>query len=415
MEEIPVQEPTAPLVIQTPAPIEPPPVKKPFLSKTIIAVFVIVLILILLPAGAYLFLNSNKQVACTTEAKICPDGSSVGRTGPKCEFAKCPIVTPTPQAVTLPTLSSSEAATWKTFEDPDKTFSIKYPNSITFYDHGGYTDRRGDDVDFYIDSPSAIEPRNGLPIAPRLSIWWRGYGDKTPAEVAKEELFGQTQKIIKFNNVYGVQMEDRFDYYFADKFGNNPVYRITYNDYPNRLEPKAEERLLITFSKMLTTFKFTHSTSDTSTWKTYVNKDYRFSLKYPQKFTLTEDVEKNIYQETSNPTNRYLLSFSTGTLIYGQPDFSGFSIDVTSNNRMTIDQYYKGNTTNGDPKIIKHVTPYGNAVEAAELTCYSCSNTTERFGNYFYAIIPFQNANLLLDGNDQVNMDEVLSTIKFAQ
>ena len=29
--------------------------------------------------------------ACTMEAKICPDGSSVGRTGPNCEFSPCPI------------------------------------------------------------------------------------------------------------------------------------------------------------------------------------------------------------------------------------------------------------------------------------------------------------------------------------
>jgi putative hemolysin len=28
--------------------------------------------------------------ACTEEAKICPDGSAVGRTGPNCEFAPCP-------------------------------------------------------------------------------------------------------------------------------------------------------------------------------------------------------------------------------------------------------------------------------------------------------------------------------------
>jgi hypothetical protein len=28
--------------------------------------------------------------ACTQEAKLCPDGSSVGRTGPNCEFAPCP-------------------------------------------------------------------------------------------------------------------------------------------------------------------------------------------------------------------------------------------------------------------------------------------------------------------------------------
>jgi hypothetical protein len=28
--------------------------------------------------------------ACTMEAKLCPDGSAVGRTGPNCEFAACP-------------------------------------------------------------------------------------------------------------------------------------------------------------------------------------------------------------------------------------------------------------------------------------------------------------------------------------
>ena len=28
--------------------------------------------------------------ACTMDAKICPDGSAVGRTGPNCEFAPCP-------------------------------------------------------------------------------------------------------------------------------------------------------------------------------------------------------------------------------------------------------------------------------------------------------------------------------------
>ena len=30
--------------------------------------------------------------ACTMDAKVCPNGSSVGRTGPNCEFAACPVV-----------------------------------------------------------------------------------------------------------------------------------------------------------------------------------------------------------------------------------------------------------------------------------------------------------------------------------
>jgi len=31
-----------------------------------------------------------EEVICTMDAKGCPDGSSVGRVGPKCEFALCP-------------------------------------------------------------------------------------------------------------------------------------------------------------------------------------------------------------------------------------------------------------------------------------------------------------------------------------
>jgi hypothetical protein len=34
--------------------------------------------------------SGGNQVACTQEAKLCPDGSYVGRTGPNCEFEKCP-------------------------------------------------------------------------------------------------------------------------------------------------------------------------------------------------------------------------------------------------------------------------------------------------------------------------------------
>jgi hypothetical protein len=34
--------------------------------------------------------SSQQQVACTLEAKQCPDGSFVGRQGPNCEFAACP-------------------------------------------------------------------------------------------------------------------------------------------------------------------------------------------------------------------------------------------------------------------------------------------------------------------------------------
>lgn len=70
--------------------------------------FLLIAILLLIVGifGGYFVLGQTKnnsqtptpapdQVACTQEAKICPDGSSVGRTGPNCEFAKCPSTAPT--------------------------------------------------------------------------------------------------------------------------------------------------------------------------------------------------------------------------------------------------------------------------------------------------------------------------------
>lgn len=35
-------------------------------------------------------IGGGDQIFCTQDAKMCPDGSYVGRVGPNCEFAPCP-------------------------------------------------------------------------------------------------------------------------------------------------------------------------------------------------------------------------------------------------------------------------------------------------------------------------------------
>lgn len=40
--------------------------------------------------STFKFLDQGGSTACTQEAKLCLDGSYVGREGPSCEFAKCP-------------------------------------------------------------------------------------------------------------------------------------------------------------------------------------------------------------------------------------------------------------------------------------------------------------------------------------
>jgi hypothetical protein len=56
---------------------------------------------------------------CTMEAKLCPDGSYVGRSGPACEFAACPQS------------SDSVKNPLKTFTDSASGISFSYPEKLS--------------------------------------------------------------------------------------------------------------------------------------------------------------------------------------------------------------------------------------------------------------------------------------------
>lgn len=64
------------------------------MKKTNLAIISIIGLVFLIIAGLsiykYIITGSDDNRACTMEAKLCPDGSYVGRSGPNCEFAACP-------------------------------------------------------------------------------------------------------------------------------------------------------------------------------------------------------------------------------------------------------------------------------------------------------------------------------------
>jgi hypothetical protein len=54
--------------------------------------------------------------ACTMEAKICPDGTAVGRQPPSCAFAPCPV--------------NTENLPWKTATDTEFGITFAYPEDL---------------------------------------------------------------------------------------------------------------------------------------------------------------------------------------------------------------------------------------------------------------------------------------------
>src|SRR4051812_32070190 len=56
--------------------------------------FSALLLIIAIGIAGFLYRSAKEHptgpVACTTDAKVCPDGTGLGRTGPECTFPVCP-------------------------------------------------------------------------------------------------------------------------------------------------------------------------------------------------------------------------------------------------------------------------------------------------------------------------------------
>lgn len=86
---------------------------------------------------------TEEPVACTMDARVCPDGSSVGRVPPNCEFEECPIV-----------------------EEEVKTFTGEITNINYGCDVDGVCSigvGKGSVVVLKGEGPNAVEPKGTIP------------------------------------------------------------------------------------------------------------------------------------------------------------------------------------------------------------------------------------------------------------
>ena len=79
----------------------------------------IIVFVLLIVAGFFLWPKLSQapgETLCTMEAKLCPDGSYVGRTGPNCEFARCP--------------GEGNEILWKAVGDTAQGIIFQYPERL---------------------------------------------------------------------------------------------------------------------------------------------------------------------------------------------------------------------------------------------------------------------------------------------
>lgn len=203
--------------------------------------------------------------ACTQEAKICPDGSSVGRTGPNCEFAPCP--------------TTSSSATTQDGKYISKKFKISfivpngwnaierdggaYPTSLDLYnyDYDAYTkamtDQKKNTPDgfsnlFRISFGFSSDAIKTKPSNMTLLAYAKSENSNTNL-FSFEEIKVDSQEAIIVKKSTSDHLGPVYSAYILK---DNKIYKIdAYSDYPTDTQAELKKFESI-FKEVLTSFKF---------------------------------------------------------------------------------------------------------------------------------------------------------------
>ena len=299
----------------------------------------------IISAGYFMFVDKKStdktgdEVACTKEAKICPDGTAVGRTGPNCEFAACPGATSISPSTSLGPIG--DIANWQTYRNEEYRFEVKYPLSwgieiMPSYDIKGQI--KVSQNEFWFTDHDLH----------RLLVLPLGGG----AEFTKAGLL-KTQK-IDFNGtvarrrdfgeasgVYGV---------IIDQFPNSPTFKILAT--PINAKEYIEPNKLVEFNQILSTFRFLEpvkadpstgsgnngpSASSIELTESYINSKYLFGFKYPEGHIpyIAVDKENGFLLPAGANADRLMLAEDDDQIFSGTPKTLEFNVvqeDVSTEN-----------------------------------------------------------------------------------
>lgn len=99
-----------------------------------IAAGIVVLLTVAFGIAKFNAARPIQSVICTMEAKVCPDGSAVGRSGPDCQFAACPAIpAPAPAASSTPAATTTATST---LANPASANCAKFGGTLAIQKNG---------------------------------------------------------------------------------------------------------------------------------------------------------------------------------------------------------------------------------------------------------------------------------------
>ncbi len=309
-----------------------------------------------------------------------------------------------PPAPTSPDLTS----TWKTYENKEYGFSLEYPgqyglksdttNNLTNIVSSDYRD------DSYDSEPGAAyqyaSAMFGISVEDRAC---------TPPSVDTSNPSSAKTTIVSTKDVatgvvYGFQSyPDNYSLFQARMFNNKCLVISCLSSTKGCLENEVSEE----FNQILSTLQFA---DPASTWKTYENKKYGFSLQYPSTWT----VEESTNSSPSVSFNPHIDSPHLAGPIEPKAVPYELTIDKTNDN---FDKWKQRNNFLPDIKF--------SVLKINNLNLYITRDLPDMFGNYDVFVDYPDGSGLLrftlfpveddqeLDNKIISTFNQILSTFKF--
>lgn len=228
----------------------------PLMITAIILAVIAVLAVVAYIVGSKLLTTRSKPVACTLDVKICPDGTSVGRIAPNCEYGVCPVAVATPDP----------AVNWKTYTNVKYNFSFKYPSDWEILDkfEGPLMIAPSANVASVSSTLNGTTlPETGKQLASTLTV----YNNLENTSVASNDYWNVIKTLMQVN---GVTAQKYISTNIKDSpnglyVAGNKTVTVVFSldgaviDYELR-----DEKYMTIFDQIVSTFKFAQATPSVS-------------------------------------------------------------------------------------------------------------------------------------------------------